>query len=106
MPRIELSTTYRYWIFIDNDIDSRNPIEELNKKSIVARYFKLQTRSDVSRKELDVIFSLFFTTRSREMYASDFASRFFDKSCNQSQAEWMILCTYLMAWYAVYKCQF
>ena len=38
---------------IDNDIDSHISycrVECANKKSIVARYFKLQTRSDVSRR--------------------------------------------------------
>lgn len=74
-----------------------------NKKSIVARYFQASNSFRRLEKELDVIFSLFFTTRSREMYASDFASQFFDKSCNQSQAEWMILCTYGMLFI---KCQF
>lgn len=51
MPYIELSITYMD--IIDNDIDSHISycrVEYANKKSVVARYFKLQTRSDVSRR--------------------------------------------------------
>lgn len=49
MPYIELSITYMD--IIDNDSHiSYCRVEYANKKSIVARYFKLQTRSDVSRR--------------------------------------------------------
>lgn len=87
MPYIELSITISIVTFPTAESNVR--IRRVS--SLVISSFKLVQTS----REVDVIFSLFFTTRSREMYASDFASRFFDKSCNQSQAEWMILCTYL-----------
>lgn len=49
MPYIELSITYMD--IIDNDSHiSYCRVEYANKKNIVARYFKLQTRSDVSRR--------------------------------------------------------